>query len=138
MTEPDTMPAGAEMDDAVGRRVMGWTRLEDRAQDPTLPTTYGWTTTNSGGRPGTPIRGSVHWQPSTKIAHAWEVMEWLFYRGCDPSLMGDDGPGGWWCQCKGGIEAFNADVRLAICYAALAALGSREGKPMAAPMKWIE
>ncbi len=121
------MEAGREMDALVATKVMGW---ED---DPEVP--Y-WDARDVNGQV---IHVSRRWSPSTDIAAAWEVFEFLSKNsvevavscnGVERATIGHDSDGWscsvWWfkdIESSHAIEGIYADTApLAICKAALLAV----------------
>lgn len=100
---------GKEMDALIAEKVMGWryNSLGDA-----------WI------RKNTLALGCEKFQPSTKIEHAWFVVEKLCNEtGCDIVKVCKRDPellrGEWSCNFGRGFEAFADTVALAICRAAL-------------------
>lgn len=115
------LDAGRELDALVAERVMGWTRL---------PITPEWT----HERWRNPADQNVwlttpHYSES--IAAAWQVVERLQQEGFDVAVtVGGDWPKWnhlWFCRIGGIAEVEEAapSVSLAICRAALAAVGGQ-------------
>jgi hypothetical protein len=73
------------------------------------------------------------WSPSTDIVTAWQVVEHLFAAGWALNIAGERGPGRPWDvrYWKGGERgmAFADTAPLAICKAALIAVGATEKAP---------
>lgn len=117
MAEIDILEAGREMDALMAERVMGWVRYGDHwvttGHEPNaLGCTYRW--------------AAMTFAPSTDIAAAWEVVEKLQDHGMAMSLVF----GVYTWECKFGDagdvfgEARHPDASLAICHAALEAMGA--------------
>jgi hypothetical protein len=118
MTDPLTMPAGAEIDRLVAERVMGWRLLNRRAMGwGTGPAIYA---TGSDDNPT--LQG---FSPSTDIAHAWPVVErmrshhdaWMVLE----HLPCSDGTDEWRYRFTSGPSGLALSAPLAISRAALAA-----------------
>lgn len=107
MNDIDQMQAGQELNDRIATGVMWWT-LD--------PGEGGWHTP-AGFRPVS------EFDPSTNIAHAWEVVEKMAVDGFIPRI-GNHGAGHWWVtvQFQQGAIQHTASANtapLAICRAAL-------------------
>ena len=108
MTTSD-LPAGADLDRLVAEKVMGWKPV---------PCTCHKDQTKIPGRSN---GDGVHFNPSTNIAHAWEVVARFTPRGV--KVMHFEEHGTW--AANFGYQAMNslADTApLAICRAALEAV----------------
>lgn len=110
----DDMPAGPEMDRLVAERVMGW--------EPKPPRWNGWWYYEDHR----PDEDSKCFQPSTNIAHAWEVVDRMKIRGDDVCLDFYRSHDQWQVSTnapKGRGSCASADTApLAICRAALKAV----------------
>lgn len=108
-----THVAGPELDRLVAEKVMGWepvsSGLRMRGSPPDL-----WLC--KGGR----RRVMRAWNPSTNIAQAWEVVERCRSLGHRVTLQLD---GAWRVWINGGLPSEDDTAPLAICFAALAAVG---------------
>jgi len=109
------MPAGYEMNNLIGQRVMGWHfdadgNWEDGHGE--YPDMRWW---------------EYRFSPSTDIEAAWSVVEKLCNEnGCDVVKVCKRDPellrGEWSCNFGLGFEAFGESASLAICRAALLAV----------------
>lgn len=106
----DQMPAGREMDTLVAQEVMGW-HCWNTEQGPCYKTADGQY-----------VRGAHTWSPSTSIADAWEVVEFLI--GIRKLLSIHPHMFEWSCEWAGGHHAYAKTAPLAICRAALKAVGA--------------
>ena len=119
MTAPASLPAGPGLDRLVAEKVMGFV-----SEDYVPP-----------GRWHCRPDGREEWfQPSTNIAHAWEVVERLDAQGWDVVVInctGCHGEAGRWAadivNDEHGAIGVHADTApLAICLAALAAVAGEK------------
>lgn len=110
MTTTD-LPAGPELDRLVAEDVMEWF-VEDSGDG--MPWFAVW--------PGDGTSRWVHqvavWNPSTNMAHAWEVVERMRVHGSAAIQSGDFG----WEVIFGGSVGIADTAQLAICRAALKAM----------------
>lgn len=122
----DEMPAGREMDALVAEKVFGWVRGSDFLVPP--PGDHRWTWAARWDEDGLP-----HWLPdySTNVSAAWKITEKI---GRTWDIHWNDSACEWFVNLdhnKVVYEAceFNAsdfDVAVAICRAALKAVGIEE------------
>lgn len=85
MTDIDAMPSGPELDRLVAEKVMGWKWYS--------PGHYAMAADGAQSQWTGPLATSKHnasWSPSTRIEHAWELMNKLY----DPVVF--SGEGGLW------------------------------------------
>lgn len=71
--------------------------------------------------------GWEHWAPSTNIAHAWEVVERMNSTLANAYVTIRGNVEGWVCEAEwreGDADALASTAPLAICRAALAAVGA--------------
>lgn len=112
------LPAGPELDALVATKVLGWRK--------TIPGELYWTDRKEPVKTLAPVKCEVSkWSPSTRIDHAWEVMEKLgslqvskFTNDRWHACRTQDGD---WDCCDWYSIADTAP--LCICYAALRAVG---------------
>lgn len=117
------MPAGADLNALVAEQVMGWY-------------SNGLVWCDKLGSVGYWINDEVRqkgsnfpaFHPSIDIAAAWEVFEFVVNQGFTMSRIHADGKSRWLCDFKDdplhSIFAYGETVPLAICRAALAAVGA--------------
>lgn len=117
----DKMPAGREMDYMIGKEIMKLKGVREGTKGPEGKPYKGWEYVFVD------IDGSNQPVPnySTDIAVAWEVVEKLNGSGCQLALKPVGGSGIWECKnlLPGGKSAQSGNVPLAICRAALKAMG---------------
>ena len=111
MTDHDLQP-GPELDRLVAEKVMGWKKWSTTGD-------HLWTAADSRVRS---LRPEDAWafNPSTNIAHAWEVVEKLIDK--DPNI-GIDCDGNWACSLWNHVARADTAPH-AICLAALKAVGA--------------
>ena len=112
------MEAGREMDALVAEKVMGWKRVPHA--HPEIEAAGGMWLTPRGPRMCPAY--------STDIAAAWGVVEWFTRRSYTVALHTTHSDG-WVCSIRGALLADTAQAPtapLAICRAALAAVGVRD------------
>jgi hypothetical protein len=130
MTDIDAMPSGPELDRLVAEKVMGWMRKSFQEYDGSdkYPAFTVWRWADKEGKPLHPCDGNGPWQwsPSTRIDHAWEVVEKMgqdeqtcvdFYDELEDTTN-DTQPG--WALMFGDVPA-----PLVICRTALKAVGEK-------------
>lgn len=75
MNMPNELPAGPELDRLIAEKVMGWTWHDDES----LRLGGLWVNESGVGAEPPSVSDQEYmpstWQPSTSIAHAWEVVE---------------------------------------------------------------
>lgn len=108
------LPAGPEMDRLIAEKVMGWTLNEDG----------NWIDGEGEYRYPSPesFAGLSAFGPSTNIAHAWQVVERM-REIIRPSIEYVDGLG--WRADFETSYGWGETAPLAICRAAIAAMGAR-------------
>lgn len=136
---PTPLPAGRALDAEVATKVMGWTEWKSPVVPRGVDEPDCWRT----GDPESPTRTIAYWSPSTDIAAAWLVLDWLRSQrdvvmltfdtrdkcweidACDyiddDTGKRDDGSAPRGCAVIVSAET----APLAICRAALAAIASR-------------
>jgi len=124
-----TTAAGRELDALVAEKVMGWTVCRDAScggcEATVLLMEDGWRVRAPLDQGGWPLGW---WTPSTDIAAAWEVVEKLRVLGFNVSVSCAHGMRtwdvrGWKADNTGRFIAHAETAPLAICLAALDALG---------------
>lgn len=132
MTNPDTIPAGPELDRLIATKVMGWELWNYETEQP-AEAHYGsdgfsWRLPN--GKYGFEFE-AWKWQPSTNIAHAWEVAEKMRASGLELCIYDAAKPTRHWVVCTALRTMVEPTTRrgegettpTAICRAALKACG---------------
>lgn len=130
---PTDLPPGPETDARVAREVMGWHQDSWVVPKDAYDWYAGCTLTSGWLAEGMKERNKRDFQPSTNIAHAWEVVEHFEARGYQVVITNcggcKDSAGKWAVDVVSdddsaiGIHADTAP--LAICRAALACVATR-------------
>ena len=120
------LPAGPELDQLIALKVMGWTLTESGHPDFDRGN---WIDADGNFRHCSPTSyiGLLPFLPSTKIAHAWEVVEHMNGRGLLLSRICRSSEGAfYWVNFDDqSVNTCGNTAPLAICYAALAAVSNR-------------
>lgn len=112
------MKAGAELDQAIAERVMGW---HARGFDGKW---HDWYDGHEF------VIGWSRWKPSSDIVNAWQVVQKLTEMGLGVEILSNPGHGRVRINYGESASAVGAasEIPLLICLAALAALRATEGK----------
>lgn len=124
MDQAQRTAPGQPLDELIAERFMGWHKGKGGAVNwPGAESSAYWYSAD-GGRHHPCIRDDFAnmwpWSPSTDIADAWMVVEWLKAQGCHLELRWVHD---WTCVLIGERSASADTAPMAICLAALKSIG---------------